>query len=60
MAENKLSIFLPKKDKCDFFTSYSMGHIDVNEYEEHIAHKDRARQEKENDTNLAKNKKQKN
>jgi len=55
MAENKLSIFLPKKDKCDFFTSYNMGHIDVNEYAEHIAHKDRARQEKENDTNLAKN-----
>lgn len=57
MVENKLSIHLLRKDKCDFCTSFNIGNVDENEYAEHIAHKDRAREEKEKDTKLAKEKK---
>ncbi|XP_022160718.1 uncharacterized protein LOC111026860 [Myzus persicae] len=57
MVENKLSIYLPRKDKCDFCTSFNIGEVNENDYAEHIAHKDRAREEKEKDTKLAKEKK---
>lgn len=53
----KLSIYHPRKDKCDICTSFSIGEVDENYYADHIAHKDRAREEKEKDTKLAKEKK---
>lgn len=57
MVENKLYIYLPRKDKCDFYTSFNIDEVDENDYAEHIAHKDRARKEIAKDTKLAKEKK---
>jgi len=44
MVENKFSIYLPIKDKFDFCASFNIGEVNENDYAEHIAHKDRARE----------------
>lgn len=38
MVENKLSIYLPRKDLCDFCITFNIGEVDENDYAEHIAH----------------------
>lgn len=53
MREKKLSIFVPRKDKCDLCSSYEMGNIDENVMAEHLAFKNRAREEKNLDKQLA-------
>jgi len=52
--ENKFSIFKPRKDKCDMCASYEVGQVSENKIAVHIAHKDRARAEKELDKRLSK------
>lgn len=54
MKEKKFSIFMPRKDKCDYCSSYDMGHIDDDDFVVHIAHKNRAREEMKKYTLLAK------
>lgn len=44
--ELKLSIFKPRKDECDTCYAYKTKQISENEYNIHIAKKDRARSEK--------------
>jgi len=46
MKEHKLSIFILKNDQCDLCTSYNNFQISEEEYAEHIAYKNRAREEK--------------
>ncbi|CAI6359890.1 unnamed protein product [Macrosiphum euphorbiae] len=53
MREKKLSIFVPRKDKCDTCSSYEMGNIDENVMAEHVAFKNRAREEMNLDKQLA-------
>lgn len=57
--ENKFSIFKPRKDKCDMCASYEVGQVSENKMAVHIAHKDRARAEKEFDKQLSKENKYK-
>lgn len=54
LKEKKFSIFMPSKDKCDYCSSYEMGQVDEDDFAVHIAHKNRARDELEKDTLLAK------
>lgn len=53
MREKKLSIFVPRKDQCDLCSSYEMGNIDDNVMAEHLAFKNRAREEMNLDKQLA-------
>lgn len=56
MKENKLSIFIPKNDQCDLCSSYNNFQVSEEEYAEHMAFKNRAREEKENDKKKAQEK----
>lgn len=47
------SIFRPRKDQCDECISFKYGNISRDEYEKHIAAKNKARKEKENDKELS-------
>lgn len=49
-----LSIFIPKKDLCDFCSEYKAGNKDETSWKQHIINKDRARSEKEQDKEKAK------
>lgn len=51
----KLSIHIPRKDQCDTCCSYKTGNLPKNMWEDHIAEKNRARLEKENDKKKAVN-----
>ncbi|KAL4152815.1 hypothetical protein QTP88_000648 [Uroleucon formosanum] len=51
--QKKLSIFIPRKDKCDLCSSYEMKNIDDNVMAEHLAFKNRAREEMNMDKQLA-------
>lgn len=53
MREKKLSIFIPRKDKCDLCSSYEIGNVDDNTMAEHLAFKNRAREEMNLDKQLA-------
>lgn len=39
MKQNKISVFSPRKDKCDFCCSYEVGYISEEEFADHIAKK---------------------
>lgn len=54
MREKKLSIFIPRKDKCDLCSFYDMDNIDENVMAEHFAFKEKARDEMNLDKQLAK------
>lgn len=54
MKKQNLSIYSPKNDLCDTCSSYLVGQFDEDDYANHIALKDRARDEKNNDKMLAK------
>jgi len=47
MKVNKISIFSPCKDKCDFCSSYEMNQISEDDYAVHMAYKESAREEKQ-------------
>ncbi|CAG9827718.1 unnamed protein product [Diabrotica balteata] len=51
--EKGISIYLPKKDKCDICCQHEVGNLDEESFANHITKKERARQEKLNDTKLA-------
>lgn len=51
--DQKLSMYQPKKDRCDTCVGHDQGHVGDKEYEEHISLKERAREEKENDKERA-------
>lgn len=46
---NKLSLFRPRIDQCDFCISHKAGQVADDEYLKHIQRKDRARREKKTD-----------
>lgn len=47
--KKNLSLYQPKKDKCDTCVAYETKNIPQNEYDHHIFLKNEARQEKSND-----------
>ncbi|KAJ4426351.1 hypothetical protein ANN_27165, partial [Periplaneta americana] len=49
--EENLSLFSPKKERCDLCCAYKAGNITQEEYSQHILRKDQARKEKETDKN---------
>lgn len=51
--DQKLSLYQPKKDRCDTCEGHDKGNVDTKEYDEHVLLKDRAREEKERDKNRA-------
>lgn len=48
-----LSLFHPKKDRCDDCCSHKTGNITAEEYAQHVLKKDRARKEKDTDKGIA-------
>ena len=55
--ELNLALYAPKKDKCDVRCSFEVNQIDKETYDRHIAKKNRAREEKNNEKgNLNKDK----
>ncbi|CAL8079781.1 unnamed protein product [Orchesella dallaii] len=52
-GEMNISLYHPKKDKCDTCCSYESGNMTQADYEEHVARKTEARDEKANDTQKA-------
>lgn len=53
MKVNKISIFSPHKDQCDFCSSYEMNQICEDDYAVHLAYKESAREEKQLDKSRA-------
>lgn len=53
MKVNKISIFSPRKDQCDFCSSYEMNQISEDDYAVHLAYKESAREEKQLDKSRA-------
>ena len=49
LEEQNISLFKPRKDQCDICCSYESGNIEKELYEQHIARKEEARQEKVKD-----------
>ena len=49
LEQKNIGIFQPRKDKCDVCCSFQTGNLNQQEYETHIANKDRARLEKQKD-----------
>lgn len=47
------SIFRPRKDQCDLCVGYHHSNVSKDEYDKHIARKDKARAEKDNDKKMA-------
>lgn len=45
--DQKLSLYQPKKDRCDTCEGYDKGNVTAVEYSEHVLQKNRARQEKD-------------
>ncbi|XP_054260924.1 uncharacterized protein LOC128985459 [Macrosteles quadrilineatus] len=48
-----LSIYVPKKDQCDVCSSFKVGNISKETYDNHLKEKERARDEKERDKQRA-------
>lgn len=46
LEEQNIYLFRPRKDRCDICCSYESGNIEKELYEQHIARKEEARQEK--------------
>ncbi|CAG9812843.1 unnamed protein product [Phaedon cochleariae] len=53
LQEMNISIHQPKKDQCDLCCSYKVGNTSEEEYRNHIAKKDQARNEKAKDKEAA-------
>lgn len=53
-SDLNLALYQPRKDRCDTCCGYDTKNIDKEEYEIHLAKKERARQEKTQDKELAK------
>ncbi|XP_063590497.1 uncharacterized protein LOC134767429 [Penaeus indicus] len=51
--EENLSVFIPRKDRCDVCESFKYGNISKDEYDKHIELKDEARKEKALDKEAA-------
>lgn len=49
MKDNEFSIFIPGNDQCDLYSFNNNSQVSEEVYAEHIAHKNRARNEKEKD-----------
>jgi hypothetical protein len=49
LEERNISLFKPRKDQCDICCRYESGIIEKELYEQHIARKEEARQEKVKD-----------
>lgn len=56
MKGNKISIFIPRNDQCDLCSSYNNGQVSEEVYAEHMAYKNRARDEKEKTKKMHKEK----
>ncbi|CAH2986745.1 unnamed protein product [Chilo suppressalis] len=54
LAEQNIALFQPKKDACDYCSSYKAGNVREEDYQRHIQLKNLARSEKTNDKELAK------
>lgn len=50
--EKNISFQPPKKDRCDLCIAYEEKHVSEEEYRQHIARKEAARNEKNNDKSL--------
>lgn len=53
LEEQNISLFKPRKDQCDLCCSYESGNIEKELYEQHIARKEEARQQKVKDKTKA-------
>jgi hypothetical protein len=53
LAEQKISIFQPKKDRCDLCVAFEQSNITREEHERHTERKESARQEKNADKQKA-------
>ncbi|CAG4951108.1 unnamed protein product [Parnassius apollo] len=49
MRWKNISIFKPKKDECELCTAYKSGNLRQSDYDQHVAKKDEARDEKVKD-----------
>lgn len=53
-SDMNLALYQPRKDRCDTCCGYETKNISEEEYQEHLRKKERARQEKNKDKELAK------
>lgn len=54
VKEKNIGFQPPKKDRCDLCISYETGNIEEEAYQNHLAKKKKARDEKDNDVSAAK------
>lgn len=54
LSEENIALFQPKKDACDYCSSYAVGNVSEEDYQRHVELKNLARAEKTKDKEIAK------